>query len=143
MQPIRWLVGMALAMGWLMFDAAAAEKKKTPQAATAVAAPAKPVKSDAELAQEKLAEDWVAKLGGAWYLHEQTRGRPLDFFVMFSSVAALFGSAGQGSYSAANAFLDGLAHERRRLDLPALSINWGPWGGAGMASERSGADEGI
>ena len=37
------------------------------------------------------------------------------------------------SYAAANTFLDGLAHYRSELDLPALSINWGTWGESGMA----------
>ncbi|MEC1501348.1 type I polyketide synthase [Bacillus sonorensis] len=72
---------------------------------------------------------------GAWNLHKQFEDHPLDFFVLFSSIASLVASTGQGSYSAANAFMDGLAHYRRAKGLPALSINWGPWGQAGMATQ--------
>jgi NADPH:quinone reductase-like Zn-dependent oxidoreductase/acyl carrier protein len=73
------------------------------------------------------------KVQGAWNLHALTRRLPLDFFVLFSSVAALSGPRNMGSYAAANAFLDALAHRRAASGLPALSVNWGPWAGAGMA----------
>jgi acyl carrier protein len=73
------------------------------------------------------------KVTGTRLLHTFTQGLDLDFFVLCSAGAALFGSPGQGNYAAANAFMDALAHYRRSLGLPALSINWGPWAGGGMA----------
>jgi phthiocerol/phenolphthiocerol synthesis type-I polyketide synthase C len=76
-----------------------------------------------------------SKITGAWHLHELTRETPLDFFVLFSSLASLIGSPGQGNYSAANAFLDGLAVHRVAMGLPALSVAWGPWAEVGMAAD--------
>jgi myxalamid-type polyketide synthase MxaB len=74
------------------------------------------------------------KVIGAWQLHQQSRALALDFFICFSSMASLIGSAGQANYAAANAYLDALAHRRRANGLPALSINWGPWAEVGMAA---------
>jgi amino acid adenylation domain-containing protein len=83
---------------------------------------------------ESLAEGLRPKVAGAWILHELSRDLPLDFFVAFSSLASVLG-AKEAHYAAGNAFLDALAHHRRKLGLTALSVNWGPWEGAGMASE--------
>ncbi|MGW0783864.1 type I polyketide synthase [Streptomyces sp. NPDC002913] len=76
------------------------------------------------------------KAAGAWHLHRATLDLGLEHFILFSSTAALLGAPGQAHYAAANAFLDGLAHHRRGLGLPALSVGWGPWE-AGMAAQLS------
>jgi len=83
---------------------------------------------------ERFARVMAPKVRGAWELHVRTRDLPLDFFVCFSSRAALLGSPGQGNHAAASAFLDALAHHRRARGLPALSINWGPWADASIAT---------
>ncbi|MBM7776561.1 acyl transferase domain-containing protein [Actinokineospora baliensis] len=72
------------------------------------------------------------KADAAWHLHELAG--ELDFFVAYSSVAALLDDGGQGNYAAANAFLDGLAARRRAEGRAGLSINWGPWAEIGMAA---------
>jgi acyl carrier protein len=77
------------------------------------------------------------KVAGAWILHELSRDCELDFFALLSSGAAIWGSKGLGHYGAANHFLDALSHYRRGIGLPAVSINWGPWGEVGLSSIES------
>lgn len=88
----------------------------------------------ARLTPEVLESVLAPKVTGAWLLHELTQSLPLDLFVSFSSVASVLGATGRAHYAAANAFLDSLAAYRRASGLPALTINWGPWKGAGMAA---------
>jgi acyl transferase domain-containing protein/acyl carrier protein len=76
------------------------------------------------------------KVDGAWNLHDLTRDAPLDFFISFSSMAALLGSPAQAAYAAANAYLDALALYRRSVGLPATSVNWGAWSEIGMAARN-------
>jgi NAD(P)-dependent dehydrogenase (short-subunit alcohol dehydrogenase family)/acyl carrier protein len=78
------------------------------------------------------------KMIGGWLLHRLLEDAPLEFFVLFSSAGSLLGQPGQGNYAAANAFLDALAHHRRALGEPALSINWGAWSGLGFADTPGG-----
>jgi acyl transferase domain-containing protein/NADPH:quinone reductase-like Zn-dependent oxidoreductase/NAD(P)-dependent dehydrogenase (short-subunit alcohol dehydrogenase family)/acyl carrier protein len=87
-----------------------------------------------EQTRERFDRVMGAKMLGAWNLHELSQAERLDWFVLFSSAAALLGSPGQANYAAANAFLDALAHHRRWLRQPALSVNWGSWAEVGMAA---------
>lgn len=90
--------------------------------------------------QEKFNKVLAPKVKGAWNLHQHTQHINLDFFVCFSSIASIVGWAGQSNYASANAFMDTLAFHRRALGKPALTINWGPWGGSGMAASLDARD---
>lgn len=85
---------------------------------------------------ESFANVMSPKVDGSWHLHQLTRDLPLDYFVMLSSAASLFGSPGQANYSAANAFLDGLAHYRKVQGLPALSLQLGMISEVGIAARK-------
>ncbi|MFJ2442589.1 SDR family NAD(P)-dependent oxidoreductase, partial [Streptomyces sp. NPDC087658] len=67
------------------------------------------------------------KVDGAIHLDELTRGLPLSAFVLFSSAVGVLGTPAQSAYSAANTFLDALAHRRRAGGLPGVSLAWGLW----------------
>ena len=79
------------------------------------------------LTPERIERVFAPKLDAAWHLHELTEGIDLQAFILFSSISGTFGTPGQGSYAAANAFLDALAVYRQSRGLPAVSMAWGGW----------------
>ncbi|WP_331734155.1 type I polyketide synthase [Streptomyces atratus] len=87
----------------------------------------------AAITPEELAGVLDAKVTGAANLDAVFADADLDAFVLFSSISATWGSGWQGGYAAANAYLDGLAEERRARGLAATSLAWGPWAGGGLA----------
>ncbi|MET8909928.1 type I polyketide synthase [Micromonospora sp. NPDC004551] len=89
----------------------------------------------AETTLEDLAYVIGPKLAGAELLDELLDGVELDAFVLFSSIAAVWGSGGQGAYAAGNAYLDAFAERRRARGLAATSVAWGPWTESGMFGE--------
>ncbi|MFE3027545.1 SDR family NAD(P)-dependent oxidoreductase, partial [Nocardia tengchongensis] len=77
---------------------------------------------------------FAPKIDAAVHLDELTRELNLSAFVLFSSAAATLGTAGQSVYAAANAYLDALAHDRRRRGLPAQALAWGFWSERGAST---------
>jgi acyl carrier protein len=90
------------------------------------------------------------KMAGAWNIYHAVNVSALDFWVSFSSIAAVVSQPGQGAYSAANAFLDCMAHYASSRGVRMQSLQWGPWADTGLAHEagtqrsfRAYAEQGI
>lgn len=87
--------------------------------------------------RESLQAMFAARVRGAWLLHERTKTRALDLFVLSSAAGTLLGAPGQANYSASNTWLDALAHYRQACGLPALTVQWGLWGEIGAATDAA------
>lgn len=94
-----------------------------------------------QLNSERMHKAMAPKMIGAWNLHTQTLNTPLDFFVMFSSFTSIVGNPEQGNYVAGSAFLDALAHHRRAMNLPTLTLNWGAVGDVGYVAQNANVTE--
>lgn len=80
----------------------------------------------------------ATKVKGVYSLDALTKDMPLDFMILFSSIAALIPNQGQSDYASANSFLDRFAALRNLLVKShkrsgvTLSINWPLWASGGM-----------
>lgn len=90
----------------------------------------------------QLADVLAPKVRGSLNLHQLSQGLPLRQFVLFSSVAAVFGNFGQANYAIANGFMNGLAQLRTAQGLPGVALCFGPWHSdaaqGGMAQAQAG-----
>jgi phthiocerol/phenolphthiocerol synthesis type-I polyketide synthase D len=91
------------------------------------------------MSKESLERVWAPKAAGALRLHQASVGRELDWWVGFSTTASLLGSAGQGAYACASAWLDALVAWRQASGMTAAVINWGPWSEVGVAQSLVGS----
>ncbi|WP_292435717.1 type I polyketide synthase [Methylobacter sp.] len=91
------------------------------------------------MTQADFNKPWSAKVNALQLLDKALSAETLDFFVVFSSLAALTGAPGQGNYAAANAYVDALMLNRKSKGLPALTINWSGWSGVGMLADAEAA----
>nr|AHE80992.1 PieA2 [Streptomyces marincola] len=76
---------------------------------------------------ESLAAVLSAKVAGTEHLADLLDPEDLDAFVLFSSIAGVWGSGDHAAYAAANAALDALAARGRARGLPMTSVAWGVW----------------
>ncbi|MEK4684560.1 amino acid adenylation domain-containing protein [Bacillus sp. FSL M8-0256] len=94
----------------------------------------------AHTSEEDFTKEMSGKADGAWVLQEAFKYDPTVPLVFFGSVNGFFGGTTFGAYSAANSFLDGLAHaltfqEGRR----AISLNFSMWDNLGLSKGHTGA----
>ncbi|MGM1062425.1 SDR family NAD(P)-dependent oxidoreductase [Saccharothrix sp. Mg75] len=107
----------------------------TPVRAVVHAAAAMELGSLADTSLGDLARVFDAKARGAEHLADALADTDLDAFVLFSSIAGVWGSGDHGAYAAANAYLDAFAHRRRARGQVATSIAWGVWDSPGFTDD--------
>jgi len=96
-----------------------------------------------DLTPERFTAVLAPKVEGAANLDTLTRQDDLDYFILFSSAAAMFGNPGQANYNAANGYLDGLARERSASGRKAISVAWGAISDAGVLTRQKDTAESL
>ena len=92
-----------------------------------------------QLTPDMITEVLSPKIRGAWNLHKafvEAEIEP-DFFIGFSSISQIAGSAGQCNYIVGNAFLDALSYYRQSMDRTGFTIDWGAVADAGFVARNS------
>ncbi|MFF2416072.1 amino acid adenylation domain-containing protein [Bacillus safensis] len=94
----------------------------------------------AHTSEEDFTKEMSGKADGAWVLQEAFKYDPTIPFVFFGSVNGFFGGTTFGAYSAANSFLDGLAHALTfQQGRRAISLNFSMWDNLGLSKGHTGA----
>ena len=89
-----------------------------------------------EMSYETMQKVLRPKVQGCAYLDELFQEKSLDFFVLFSSLAAVFGNRGQSNYTAANLFLVATANQRRSKGLAGSVLHIGAVMGVGYVTRE-------
>ena len=91
-----------------------------------------------QMTSDELDSMLAARVTGTLALHELSlhEKQGLQSFVLFSSISSALGNSMQCGYAAPNCFMDGFAEWLRQQGLPRLSMQWGAWAEAGMASDE-------
>lgn len=90
-----------------------------------------------DIDETKLYNVLYPKVAGAYNLHLETINLGLDYFVLFSSFTTFLGNLGQGSYIAANSYLESLAYYRRKNGLSASFAAFGAIADAGFLARNT------
>lgn len=86
------------------------------------------------MSYQQWTESTRPKVQGTWNLHQNLKD--VDFFVVLSSFAAIFGNRGQSNYAAAGAYEDAIAHYRRSQGLHAVTLDIGLMRDIGVLAEK-------
>ncbi|WUV20811.1 SDR family NAD(P)-dependent oxidoreductase [Streptomyces sp. NBC_01485] len=119
------------------------EQDGTPVTAVVHAAASIKLLPVSTLTPAQLAADLSGKVTGAANLHEVFGDDDLDTFLLFSSIAGIWGSGDHAAYAAGNAYLDALAETRRAQGLTATSVAWGVWAAVNTWEEGRLVPEGV
>lgn len=86
---------------------------------------------------------FAPKIYGTKYLDQVFKDEKLDYFIVFSSIASIFGNIGQTDYSYANRYMDQFVkwrnqkHKEKLRYGKSISINWPLWEDGNMQMDHN------